>query len=374
MSLVNTRTFNELVADQVTDQQAQSSAILDFTPGSILLAVAESNANVAVWLQSIFIQLLATTRAATSTGTDLDTWVADFGVSRLAPTRATGLATFSRFSSTVQSIVYPGSTLQTIDGTATYQVLADPAHAAWSNAIGGFVLEIGTASIILPIEALEAGSTGNVPAGTITVITTPIPGVDTVTNTAAIANGEALETDAALRIRFVEFIASLARATSDAVTYAVTSLQPGIAHAIVENYTYAGVLTLGNFYVVLDDGTGAPSADLLAKAQAAINAVRPLGSTFTVHPPVVLAANVSMALTLSSGTLATIDAEVKAAITDYLNALPLGTNCPYTILAQIAYNTSPLITNVTGITLNGATTDLVASKKQIIKSGIVAVN
>jgi hypothetical protein len=64
---------------------------------------------------------------------------------------------------------------------------------------------------------------------------------------------------------------------------------------------------------------------------------------------------------------------VQTAITNAINALGLGNSLPFTRLAQIAYDASPYVTNVTGVTLNGATADLAATKQQTIKAGTVVV-
>ncbi|MFX7996843.1 baseplate J/gp47 family protein, partial [Acinetobacter baumannii] len=88
--------------------------------------------------------------------------------------------------------------------------------------------------------------------------------------------------DTALRTRFIAYVASLSKATKNAVGYAITSLKQGLVYSLVENQTYAGATQYGYFYVVVDDGTGSPSSTLLATVANAIDAVRPLTSTFGV--------------------------------------------------------------------------------------------
>jgi len=98
--------------------------------------------------------------------------------------------------------------------------------------------------------------------------------------------------------------------------------------------------------------------------------VRPIGSTFGVFAPVVVTANVAMTLTTAAGYVhSSVVALVNAALTAYINALPLGTSLPYSRLALIAYGASPGVSNVTAITLNGGTADLTATSLQAIKCG-----
>jgi len=51
----------------------------------------------------------------------------------------------------------------------------------------------------------------------------------------------------------------------------------------------------------------------------------------------------------------------------------IGQALSYSRLAQVAYDASPGITNVTGVTLNSATADLAATSQQVVKSGTVSV-
>ena len=77
------QTFSTLVANAAAAVQGSARQLVDLTIGSTLRAVLEANASLALWMQWLILLVLRTTRAATSTGADLDTWVADFGLARL---------------------------------------------------------------------------------------------------------------------------------------------------------------------------------------------------------------------------------------------------------------------------------------------------
>jgi hypothetical protein len=62
------------------------------------------------------------------------------------------------------------------------------------------------------------------------------------------------------------------------------------------------------------------------------------------------------------------------AITTFVNTLPVGSSLPFTRLAQIAYDASPAVTNVTGLTLQGGTADLTAAPATVIKIGSLAIS
>lgn len=372
---LTTKDFSTLVQEMVSNVQGYASALVDLTIGSILRASLESVSAVVMWLQGLILALLATTRAATSSGTDLDTWMADFGLTRLAATNASGLVTFSRFTPTIQAVVPVGAVVQTADGSQQFTVNLDTTNPAYNASLGGYVIPAGSSSVTASVTAVTAGSGANVVAGAISTLAQAIPGVDTVSNAAAFTNGANAETDGALRVRFVSYVQSLSKATKAAVGYAITSLQQGLTYTLTENQTRAGVYQPGYFFVVVDDGTGAPSSTLLSTVYNAIDAVRPITVTFDVFAPTVLTANVVMTIATASGyTHSAVTAIVQAALQSYINTLPLGTSLSYSRLAQVAYDASPGVTNVTGVTLNGGTSDIAATSQQVVKAGTVVVN
>ncbi len=361
----------------VTAVQAGASTLINLTVGSVLRAIIEAVAGVILWLQGLIIFVATLTRAATSWGGDLDSWMADYGFKRLAATASAGQVTFARFTATAQAVVPVGSIVQTGDGTQSFTVTVDTTNAAYNATIvtgGGYVLASGVSSISAPVQAVNAGTQGNVHSGSITSLAQSISGVDTVTNAAAFANGIDTETDTAFRARFVLYIASLSKATKIAIGAAIANVQQGLQYTLTENYDYSGTLDYGFFYVVIDDGTGYPSSALQASVGSAIEAVRGLTSRFAVFAPVVVTATPTMVLTTAAGyTHATVVAQVTAALQAFINGLALGASLPYTQLAAIAYGVAG-VTNVSGVLLNGGAADLTATPKQAIICGTPVVS
>lgn len=371
---INTKDFVTLVREQAAAIQGGAKVLVDMTVGSVLRAITEANAAVVLWLQGLILQLLARTRAATSVDADLDSWMADYGVARLAAMQATGQVTLSRFTPTAQAIVPVGAMVQTADGSQKYAVVIDTANAAYSAALGGYVLAAGVASVNVSVQAVSAGSAANALLGGVSSLSQAITGVDTVANAAAFINGADAETNDALRARFVAYIASLSKATKAAIGYAINSLKTGVTFTLVENLTYAGAVQLDYFYVVVDDGTGSPPTSFLSTVSNAIDAVRPLCSSFGVFAPVVVPANVSLTTTTAAGyDHAATAALVTIAITNYIKNLGLGNALTYTRLTQVAYDASVGVTNVSSVLLNGGTVDMAVTNKQTIKAGTVAV-
>ena len=372
---LTTKSFTKLLNDAATAAQGAARATLDMSVGSVLRSIFEASSATTIWLQSLVLQLLSTTRASTSSAADLDSWMADFGLSRLAAIPATGLVTFARFTATGEAVIPVGTTVQTADGTQTYVVVADSNLTYFNAKRGAYVLPAALASAVVAVQAVDAGAQGNAVAGAVSVITTSLPGIDTVTNTAALANGADAESDEAFRARFQVYLQSLSKATRGAIGYAVTSYREGLTYSLVENQNKDGSEHPGFFYVVVDDGSGAPSDILRAGVYNAIDAVRAFTVSFAVFAPDVVEAAVQLSITTAPGyDHATLVADVVTALQLYINTLPLGTPLNYTRLAQVAYDTSPGVTNVNGMLINGTTFDLEVTPSQVVKAGLVSVN
>jgi uncharacterized phage protein gp47/JayE len=369
------RNFSTLVQSMAATVESSTTQLLDLSVGSTLRAVLEANASLGLWLQWLILQVLRTTRAATSTGADLDSWMDDLTLTRLPAAAATGTVTFSRFAPGVSAFIPVGALVRSADGAQTFAVLADTARSYWSAESNGYVVPAGIAALDVPVMAVAAGSGGNVQADTITLLASALPGIDSVSNASAWQNGIDAESDDAFRGRFRNFIASSSRATPLAIGYAISSIQQGLNYAIQENTDPAGQARAGSFVVTVDDGSGSPSTALLSTIQLAIDAVRPVGSVFTIRPPTVHSCDVSLTIAVTAGTSkAPIQALVGDAIRSYINGLQIGVDLPLSRLTQVAYAASAAVINVSEVRVDGATNDIAASATGVVKAGIVAVN
>lgn len=339
--------------------QSTTSQALDLAVGSVTRAILESSASIALWLQWLLLQVLQSTRAATSVGLDLDSWMADFTLARLPAVAATGALTFSRLTPVLQALLPPGTLARTGDGTQTFVVTSDPSNPAWNSSLGGYVLPVGTPSITVPATAQGPGTAGNVQASSITMLASAVPGIDAVSNASPFTSGLDAEADSAFRSRFQSFIQSRSRATPQAVAYAVASIQQGLRFALQENMSAAGAPVMGSFVVTVDDGSGNPSATLLSSVRAAVDEVRPVGSVFAVMPPTVVPAAIALSIDVAlPSSAASTTANVVGALATLVSQLPMGGLLPLSRLAQVAYTADQNVSNVTGMSINGVAADL----------------
>lgn len=371
---LNVKSHEQLVLDQAAAMQGRARVRLDFSVGSTLLALVEATAGVGLWLQGLATSILLATRAATSTGADLDSFVGDYGLSRLGAQSAVGSVTFSRFTPGAQAVIPIGARIQTADGQQNFLVALDTSHASYNAGLGGYVVPVGILSVSVPVAAQIPGHGGNATAGSITVLTQSIPYIDTVTNAGAMSGGAEAETDPDLRVRFHRYIKSLSKATVDAILFAVTSLRLGIDATIIEHTDTDGTSHPGFLLITIDDGTGYPDPAVVEAGRAAAFSVRAAGIPIGGFPPIVVTANVSFSLVVAGGyDQNTVIGQVTETVRGHIKGLKLGQSLTLTKLAQLAYGTSPGVTNVTALRINNGTLDLVATPRTKIIPGTIVV-
>lgn len=157
--------------------------------------VAIELAQAAIWAQEV----LRRGFASTTFGNYLDLRCEEHGITRKAAVKATGTAAKGN-----------PLTIYGTNGTVVAKGFkaATPADAITNTPSVEFVTTadctIGPGgSVTVDIEASEAGARGNVPAGAINVVVTPVAGVTGVTNAAAITGGADTEDDASLLGRYL---------------------------------------------------------------------------------------------------------------------------------------------------------------------------
>jgi phage-related baseplate assembly protein len=373
-----TKSFATVVGDFAAAAQAESTTPLDFSEGSVFLALAEACAGNADWLQKLYLFALSVERLQTSLGSWVDTWVGDFGLTRLPADAATGLVTFGRNTPQAQAIVPVGALVSTFDGTQLFQVYEDITNPSFNLQIipgGGYVLPAGVVSINVPVQAQTLGSAGNVLANTITRARSTVVGIDTISNPAPLISGLDQETDDQLKARFKLFILSLRAGTEGAIEYAVASLQQGLQCVIHSNFDPNGTSDPGSVTVFIDDGSGNPSTALVQLAAGAVNAIRAAGDRAQVVGATKINANVVMVITTAAGyDHPTLVAAAANAVGAYIDSLGLEVTLPFNRLSSVAFNASLGITNVSSVTLNGATADMVPGWGQTIKANSIVAS
>jgi baseplate J-like protein len=371
MTTPNTQNYSTLVSNQVAAIQSLSSTLINFLVGSILRAIVQANATVALWLQGLILTNLTVARLASSTGTDVDSFYADFPAfgGRLGAVASIGPVTFFRNTPTIATVVPVGTPVASADGTQIFTVIADTTNVSYSAAVNGYPIAIGIQSVNVTVQAQVGGTGGNVSAGGISILQKGVSGVDTVSNASAFTNGVSAESDAASKVRFQAFFASLGSSSVSAIQYAITSLNQNLQVTIVNQPSSTPQVA-----VTVDDGSGAIPTVLVTAASVAANAVVAAGISIGVTAASKLNASVNMTITTATGyTHSTVVGQVALALTAYINAVGLGNTVSYMQLAGVAFAISG-VTDVTNVTLNSGTADLVPTLAQTYKALTIAVS
>lgn len=376
------QSFSQSVNTQVAAMQAAAGVPLDFSIGSILRALIESNAANSLWLESTAQKLLEVTRLTTSTGNDVDTFVEQFGLSRNPAVPAEGFVTFSRYTANLQATINVSSLVSSVANGVTYSVGIDETNPYYNGLLNAYILPAGINSTSVPVIATTSGAVGNILANQITTIQSVIFNIDSVNNPNTFANGVDAESDAALKIRFVLYLNSLSKATKLALIAAILSVPNVERYTLVENKTTTNQELLGFFYSVIDDGTGHASSTLLQNVAAQLDATRGFTIAFSVYPPVDFPISFSAhVFTDSSMPDATVRNAVIAALQTYISKQGFNSLFPYSEVPRIIYDAnltlsgnqfSP-ITNVTDWTLNNDIIDVEVIGQNIPVNGNIFI-
>lgn len=270
---------------------------------------------------------------------------AGFSFPPLAAVRASGNVTFSAAVAPAQDVTIPKGTLVATTESTTAQAKTFETSAA-------AVLAAGQTSVVVPILCTVPGSAGNTGVGTVNVIKTTVPGIDTVTNVSAITNGTDVESETARSIRFREYIASLSRGTAAALEYAAKTarlIDAGgiVTERVVQAKAYdAAAATAGFADVFVHNGTGSTSAGLITEAQKLIDGYtgadgvkvagyKAAGIVVTVAGATELSQDVTVTVTKKTDAdAATVEAAAEAAASTYIASLKIGEKFVYHELVE----------------------------------------
>lgn len=382
------KTFQQFVNDMVAAWAAQLGFQPTLQKGDALFALMETTAAQLVFLQSQVALVNAVARASTS-GSDLNNGTTDadldsffegqFGFARQRGAAAVGAVTFSKFTASAsQVLIPPGIVVQTVGGAVQYQTIADTAQPTWDPTLGAYVLVPGQTSLVATVQALAVGTAYNVAANQLSQIATPLAGIDTVNNLAAITTGTDAESNPAYRARFVLYINSLSKATYGAIVNAIEGVGFGLklpdTFSLAENVNLALAPMPGEFVATVDNGAGNPPASLVNSVQAALEDVR--GFTIEAHARAVtkVTPTISLSVRVAAGFVPTsVESAVAFAVAAVVNTTPVGGVDGVLLyvseIEQAALAVAGVVAVRPGTLINGVNTDLAGTVFQAARCG-----
>lgn len=161
----------------------------------------------------------------TASGRYLDLHGAEVSTFRHQENAARGIVAFGRTSPTPYDIMIPRGTVIT---TPIISTNVDPIKFATLEDV---ILPAGEMSISVEIVATSPGVAGNLPAGAISRMETPVPGIQTISATST-SGGTVMESDNDFRDRILGAWAGRSTGTTNAIRAAVLSVQ-GIRSVLI---------------------------------------------------------------------------------------------------------------------------------------------
>lgn len=368
-------TGQQLLNLAVQAYNSEAAVPANTNPGSTLGAIFEAGVLLGLQLQQQISYQFDISRLASSTGSDVDSFVQPFGIARGGPTFASGAVTFS-YPVGQQQTILVGSQVQTPSGVI-FTVIADPNNTTgdFNTSLNGYIANPVATTLV---QCNQSGIIGNVLANTITLQYggfPPIVGSPTITNPSAFTNAIATETDSALKVRFAQFISGGGEGTVNSIIAAVSNVQSGITFSYGDQWESvwngsSWVLTpntQGWFTIVANIANQASTSGATALCTAINNAimfaVRPAGISYNVIPPTLQTVKGAGHVVLQPGyAAASVLAAVGTAFQAFVNGIGLNQYGATTVCAisqvAAALQAVPGVYYVDGITLNGYGADI----------------
>lgn len=215
-------------------------------------------------------------------------------------------------------------------------------------------LSAGTSSVVIACAVQNPGIDGNLSAGAIDTeygkgaIGSNIDGIEQVKNDSAFSGGAPAETPEQRQVRFAETVNALNAGTKNGIISAIKGVT-GVRNAGMRTaYPFKGTNT-----IVVDDGSGAISAELKAAVEKVLygdpddianypgkNAE---GIGYQIVAPTIIDVNIGVTifrLANVSVDPAVIQSDVKTAIEQYVNTRQLGENVLLSEITRVSKNSN----------------------------------
>ena len=253
----------------------------------------------------------------------------------------------------------------TLTGTAGVVV---PAGKVFVTAAGlafatDSAVTLGSGETACAATAAEIGASYNVAAGAITGQLESLSGLVSVTNNAAATGGTDPETDAALSMRFYDFLQNPTTSGNTAHYKQWALAVSGVGAAKVYPL-WAGAGTVK--VLIASDTMGPVDATIVSKCAAAIEEERPIGATVTIKSATALAVSVAGSVTIdSSTTISAVQAAFVSALSAYLKSISfVKYTLVYNRIAALLLDIDG-VQDCSGLTVNGGTANITIGDDQV---------
>lgn len=356
------REFETMVNETLQRIVNANIGITNTMPGSVIRTIIESLL-AEVDIQNYTIdQIYKAMNIDTATGSDLDAIVSILGVTRKQATYGEGTIVFGRSDVYASDIVIQYaqmvSTKQDINGTMYEFIVID------ENA----KLPAGELTTNIKIRASSPGYI-YLPVNTITIMNTPVIGIEYVTNIVEFSGGTDQETDDELRNRAKQALAGLGKGTNSALRSALMELA-GVLDAIVMDMSRG----VGTADIVLVTNEIPPSTTLMNQINDVISNTKSAGINIGVIYPTIKPQDITVTITDMTGSILSknvIDS-IGNAIVEYCNSLSVGDTLIISQLERSIGNTINDTDCDVKVTIPNA--NVTPTSTQVIRNGTITIN
>lgn len=294
--------------------------------------------------------------ADTTYGEYLDRRAAEQGLTRKAAIAAT------------TNVVITGQ-----DGTAIAvgdQFATNDAEPIYFEATAAATISGGSATV--PVQAVVAGSAGNVAANTITVAVGDLASIITVTNPQAATGGYDEESDEELLARYLEKVSTPITSGNKHQYESWAKSIAGVSDAkCFPLWDGPGTVKV----VLVNEDKRTPSQSIIDATAAYIESQRPVGAKVTVVGVSELSIDVSAELTLQDGTdIEAVKSEITNNLTEYFKSIAFSVDnvVRYSRIANAIYDATGVI-DYANLKVNNGTANIVLADDQVPVAGAVLV-
>ncbi|AEG61696.1 baseplate J/gp47 family protein [Desulforamulus ruminis] len=357
LDAIRQRMLENVPADM---DKSEGSFIWDaLSPAAIELALA------ALWGQEV----LQRGFAGTTFGPYLDLRCDEHGITRRQAVKATGQI---KFNGTAGTVVPAGT------------VVATPADPATNNPSTEFITvseEVidSTGVGYADLEAVQAGKDGNVGAGTINIMITPVGGISAVLNNQALTGGADEEDDATLLSRFYAKVRTPGTSgnKADYVNWALEV--PGVGGVqvlpLADGAGTVKVVLLGTDKKPAVEPIVSKVQDYISPSPGGGEGKAPIGAKVTVVSAEPVDVHVSATVILTGAkTLAEVQASFEKSLDEYLGSIAFAADptARYVRIGSLLLDTEG-VQDYTGMTVNEGTANVAIDQGQVAVKGTVTL-
>lgn len=356
--------IDDLMEDAKTELQAKGFAITNFNSGGVFYTLLMIAFRIRIELVQLLRSVLSNMFVSSATGVWLELKAADFSKKRKAAVKTQGKVIVSRAADGVAVTIPAGSIFKTekdINGT-------ELRFFATANTI----LQQGSLSVDVPVEAEKEGILYNVATGKITKSLTFISGIDTITNGTGwiTREGSDIEDDESLRER-------LLNAWADVATMPIAQKYKNVCEAV------SGVLFVrvndqhprgqGTIDIIVTSTVGAATETLLSLVSAAADEIKAPYDDVLVKSSTISLTNVSVTVSVATGTNTNGLADRVTTTIQSIMKISKDRNLNELLQSDLIYAIRRDITSIVNVKVTAPADDLILATDVVIVPGTITV-